>query len=98
MIEPTFDRVLIVKEDFEQVSEGGIVIASTKKKEGKENVSRGRVVASGPGRTMDSGHFEPTKIKPGDKVIFDEDSAYRVSDLGTDYLVLREGQVLGIVK
>ena len=98
MIEPTFDRVVVIKEDFEQVSEGGIVIASTKKRDTKENITRGRVVAVGPGRTFDSGHFEPTKIKVDDKVIFDEENTHMIHDLGTDYLILREGQILAVAK
>lgn len=98
MIEPTFDRVLIQKQDFEEVTDSGIVLATSKKKEGKENVQRGVIIAAGAGRVFDSGHFEPTKVKPGDKVIFDEEAAYRVTDLGSDYLILREAQILGVLK
>lgn len=98
MISPTFDRILIQKQEFEQTTESGIVIAASKQKERKENISRGVVIASGEGRVFDSGHFEPTKIKPGDKVIFDEESAYKVNELGADYLILREAQILAVLK
>ena len=98
MIKPTFDRVLIQLQEFEQVTESGIVLASSKKRETKENISRGVVIATGAGRVFDSGHFEPVKLKQGDKVIFDEESAYRINDMGQDYLMLREAQVLGVLK
>ncbi len=90
-LKPLGDRVVIEPsdEDVEQ-SPGGIYIPDT----AKEKPQKGLVVAVGPGRTSDEGNLVKMSIKSGDTVIYSKYAGTEYSENGTDYLIVRESDVL----
>jgi len=88
---PLGNRIVIEpSEDEQQVSAGGIYIPDT----AKEKPQEGKVVAAGPGRLTDDGKRIPMEIEVGSTVIYGKYSGteYKVGD--TEYVVLREDDVL----
>tara|TARA_B100001750_G_scaffold54721_1_gene41619 strand:- start:5133 stop:5429 length:297 start_codon:yes stop_codon:yes gene_type:complete len=74
------------------VSSGGIYIPDT----AKEKPQEGKVIAAGPGRLTDDGKRVPMEIKKGQTVVYSKygGTEYRVGE--TEYVVLREDDVLFI--
>lgn len=65
-IRPLADRIVIkVIEDTEQTS-GGIFIPDS----AKEKSQKGEIIATGQGKTLDSGEREPMDVKVGEVVLF----------------------------
>ncbi|MBE7639573.1 MULTISPECIES: co-chaperone GroES [Salegentibacter] len=87
-IKPLSDRVLIEPEAAETKTASGIYIPET----AKEKPQRGKVVAAGKG-TKD---HEMT-VKVGDTVLYGKYSGTELKLDGTDYLMMREDDILAIV-
>ena len=62
---PLGDRVLVKRTDEEQTTEGGIVLPGS----AAEQPSEGKVLAVGPGKTMDNGEVRAVSVKEGDLVV-----------------------------
>jgi chaperonin GroES len=92
-IKPLGDRVLIQAMDAEQVSKSGIIIPDT----AKERPSEGKIVAVGPGRLTDDGTRVSPEVKKGDKVLYGKYSGTEVKVDGTEYLILRESDILAVL-
>ncbi|MGD8212855.1 MAG: co-chaperone GroES, partial [Desulfobacterales bacterium] len=60
-IRPLNDRVLVIREEKEQKSAGGIIIPDT----AKEKPQRGKVVVAGPGKMGEDGKRVPLEVKEG---------------------------------
>jgi len=91
-IRPLHDRVIVKRVEEDQVSRGGIIIPDT----AKEKPIKGKVVAVGSGRRLDSGETRTLTVQPGDLVLF---SKYGGTDIKIDneeHLILREDDILGI--
>lgn len=87
-IKPLADRVLVEPAPAEDKTASGIIIPDT----AKEKPQRGTVVAVGPGKKD-----EPTTVKEGDTVLYGKYSGTEISLDGTDYLIMRESDILAIV-
>ena len=88
---PLGNRVVVEPtEDDEQLSSGGIYIPDT----AKEKPQEGSVVAIGPGRMSDDGKRIPMEIKVGDTVVYSKYAGTEYKGGDTDYLVLREDDIL----
>ena len=93
-IQPLADRVVVkALEDSEQMR-GGLYIPDT----AKEKPSQGEVVAAGPGKLSDEGTRVALDVKVGDKVLYGKYSGTDVTLDGEEYLILRESDILAIVK
>ena len=92
-LRPLHDRVIVKRLEEERKSAGGIVIPDT----AAEKPSMGEVVAVGPGKTDEHGKLQPMGVKPGDKVLFGKYSGQEFRMDGTDYLHMREDDIIGIV-
>ncbi|MBI2743026.1 MAG: co-chaperone GroES [Chlamydiales bacterium] len=93
-IRPLGNRVL-VKRSEAKTSKGGIILPDS----AKEKPKQGEVVAVGPGRTDEEGKVHAMGIQVGDRVLF---SAYagsevKTDDLSTDYLIMSEDDILGVL-
>ena len=77
-------------ETEEQMSSGGIYIPDT----AKEKPQEGTVVAIGPGRMTDDGKRIPMELGVGDTVIYSKYAGTEYKEGETEYLVLREDDVL----
>lgn len=85
---PLADRVLIEPIAAETKTASGIIIPDT----AKEKPQEGTVVAVGPGKKD-----EPTTVKVGDKVLYGKYSGSELKLEGKDYLIVKEGDLLGII-
>ena len=93
-VKPLGDRVIIEpSEDQSDTSPGGIIIPDT----AKEKPQQGKVVAVGPGRTTDEGKLIDMPIKNGDSVIYSKYAGTEYNEDGTEYLIVRESDILAIV-
>jgi chaperonin GroES len=91
---PLGDRILVQRtEESDQKSAGGIIIPDT----AKEKPSKGTVVEAGPGATKEDGSRIAMELKKGDEVLFGKYSGTDVTIDGTEYLIMRESDVLGIL-
>jgi len=87
-IKPLADRVLIEPMAAEEKTATGIIIPDT----AKEKPQKGTVVAVGPG-TKD----EKMEVKVGDVVLYGKYSGTELTIKGTDYLIMRQSDVLAII-
>jgi chaperonin GroES len=87
-IKPLADRVLVEPMAAETKTASGIIIPDT----AKEKPQKGKVVAVGPG-TKD----ENMTVKEGDTVLYGKYSGTELKLDGTDYLMMRESDILAIV-
>jgi chaperonin GroES len=93
-IRPLHDRVVIKRIEEELTSAGGIVIPDT----AKEKPMRGEVLAIGPGKMLDNGNLIPLGVKEGDNVLFGKYAGTEVKIDGTEYIVMREDDIMGVVE
>ncbi len=93
---PLGDRVLVKPVSPEdKKSKAGIIIPETVDKKRPE---QGEVIAVGAGRVTDDGKTIPMKIKVGDRIIFSEYGPDEIKVDGEEYFILREDNVLAIIK
>lgn len=93
-IQPLADRIVIVPVS-EKKTLSGIIIPETHSKERPE---KGEVVAVGPGRISDDGKRITPEVKVGDIVVFAKYGPEEVKVDGVDYFILREDQILAVIK
>ncbi len=93
-IRPLHDRVVVTRYEEERTSPGGIVIPDT----AAEKPIQGKVIAVGNGKLLDSGQVRALGVKEGDRVLFGKYSGTEVKIDGTDYLVLREDDIMGVIE
>jgi chaperonin GroES len=93
-IRPLHDRVIIQRLEAEQKSPGGIVIPDS----AAEKPIRGKVVAVGKGKILESGDVRGLDVKVGDMVLFGKYSGTEVKVDDQDYLVMREEDVMAVVE
>lgn len=89
-IQPLADRVLVQPQEAEEKTAGGIIIPDTAK---KERPIEGKVLAVGQG-TKD----EKMVLKVGDKVLYGKYSGTEVELDGENFLIMRQSDVLAVVK
>ena len=93
-IRPLNDRVLVVREEEEQKSAGGIIIPDT----AKEKPQRGKIVAVGPGKMSDDGKRSPLEVKSGDRILFTKYAGTEIKVDGVEHLFMREDDILSILE
>jgi chaperonin GroES len=89
-IRPLDDRVVVQPLEAEETTAGGIVLPDS----AKEKPQRGKVVAVGPGKLLDSGVRGALSVTVGDEVIFGKYGGSEVEIDGVEYKILRESDVL----
>jgi chaperonin GroES len=93
-IRPLNDRVLVIREEEEQKTVGGIIIPDT----AKEKPQRGKIVAAGPGKMGEDGKRIPLEIKEGDRILFSKYAGTEIKLDGVEHLFMREDDMLSIVE
>jgi len=93
-IVPLGDRVLVKPLEVEEETKGKIVIPDT----AKEKPQEGEVIAVGDGKLLDSGQKVPLSVKKGDKILYGKYSGTEVKVDGVEHLIVREDDILAIVK
>ena len=87
-IKPLADRVLILPAPAEEKTIGGIIIPDT----AKEKPLKGEVIAVGNG-TKD----EEMVLKVGDTVLYGKYAGTELEVEGTQYLIMRQSDVLAVL-
>lgn len=91
---PLHDRVVIKRIDEDTKTKGGIIIPEN----AQEKPMQGEVVAAGPGARDETGKIAPLDIKAGDIVLFGKWSGTEVKIDGTEYLIMKESDIMGVVE
>lgn len=94
IMSPLHDRVLLKRLESEQTTAGGIIIPDT----AKEKAQYAQVVATGPGKVTSQGSVYPIGVKIGEKVVIGKYSGTEIKIEGHEYLIVKEDEILGIVK
>jgi chaperonin GroES len=92
-VRPLDDRVVVEPLEAEEKTAGGILLPDT----AKQKPQRGRVLAVGPGKLLDSGERAAMAVARGDEVIY---GRYAGSDVEVDrkeIKILRESDILAKV-
>ncbi|KKI91363.1 hypothetical protein WQ54_15170 [Bacillus sp. SA1-12] len=93
MLKPLGDRVIIELVESEEKTASGIVLPES----AKEKPQEGKVVAVGTGRVLDSGEKVALEVAEGDRIIFSKYAGTEVKYEGTEYLILRESDILAVI-
>ena len=85
---PLADRVLVEPEAAEEKTASGIIIPDT----AKEKPQKGKIIAIGDGTTD-----HKMNVKVGDRVLYGKYSGTELTIEDTDYLIMKESDIFGIV-
>lgn len=91
---PLHDRVLLRRLESDTKTAGGIIIPDT----AKEKPAQAEVVAVGTGSCDDAGKLIPLAVKEGDIVLFSKWSGTEINLDGTELLVVKESDIMGIIE
>ena len=92
-LQPLGDRLIVEVLDEEDVTASGIVLPDT----AKEKPQRGRVLSVGPGSRDEDGKHVEMDVEEGDEIIFSKYGGTEIKLAGSEYLILRESDVLAKV-
>lgn len=93
-IQPLADRVVVKAAEAETKTKSGIIIPDS----AKEKPQKGEIIAVGPGKYAEaSGTLIPLSVKVGDTILYGKYSGTEINIEGTDYLIMRESDILAIV-
>lgn len=92
-IRPLGDKVVIKKLEAQETTKSGILIPGA----AKEQPQMAEVIAVGPGGFVEGKEIK-MEIKVGDKVIFSKYSGTEVKLEGTEYIVLKQEDILAIIE
>jgi chaperonin GroES len=91
---PLHDRILVRRIEEGESIRGGIIIPDT----AKEKPQEGEVIAVGKGKSNDEGKVFPLDVKAGDRILFGKWGGTEIKIDGEDFLIMKEDEVLGILK
>jgi len=92
-IRPLYDRLVVRRIDEQETTRNGIVIPDS----AKEKPQQGEVIAVGHGKRLEDGKLVALEVKTGDRVLFGKYSGNDTKLEGTEYIIMREDDVLGIL-
>jgi chaperonin GroES len=93
-IRPLQDRVVVRRRKEAEQKVGKIIVPDS----AKEKPQEAEVVAVGPGRVSEQGKLLPLTLKAGDVVLIGKWSGTEVTIDSEEYLILKEDEVLGVLK
>jgi chaperonin GroES len=93
-IRPLYDRVVIKRvEEKGDALRGGLYIPDS----AKEKPQEGEVMAVGKGKRLEDGKVVALDVRVGDRILFGKYSGNDITIEGTDYMIMREDEILGIL-
>jgi len=93
MLKPLADRVVLKMTKAEETTKSGIILSEGS----KEKPQIAEVIEVGPGEKVD-GKIEPVNVKKGDNVIVSKYSGTEVKYEGTEYIIVKQDDILAIVE
>ncbi len=93
-LQPLGDRVVVEREEAEEVTSGGIVLPDS----AKDKPARGKVLSVGEGRLLDDGSRKGLQVKPGDRVLFSSyaGESFKLGD--QELMLMHEEDILAVVE
>lgn len=92
-VRPLHDRILVKRTAEDDVTAGGIIIPDS----AKEKPYKGEIVAAGNGRILEDGTVLPLEVKVGDSILFGKYAGTELKLEGSEYIMMREDDVLGVL-
>ncbi len=92
-IRPLYDRIVVKRSEEKETTSNGIIIPDS----AKEKPQEGEVIAVGHGKRLDDGRLVALDVKAGDHILFGKYSGSETKLDGTEYIIIREDDVLGIL-
>ncbi|MGA0242351.1 MAG: co-chaperone GroES [Candidatus Marinamargulisbacteria bacterium] len=89
---PLADRVIVEQEAAETKTASGIVLPDA----AQEKPQLGKVLAVGPGRYNDKGELTPLQTNVGDLVVFSKYGGTEIKENGSEYLIIKESDILAV--
>jgi chaperonin GroES len=93
-IRPLHDRIVVKRIESSENKIGGLFIPDS----AKEKPQEGEVVAVGNGKRGEDGKVIPLDVKAGDRILFGKYSGSDIKIDGTEYMIMREDEVLGVLE
>ena len=93
-VRPLHDRIIVQRLEEGEQKVGGIIIPDS----AKEKPQQGKVYAVGAGKVKDDGKRQPLDVKDGDTILFGKYSGQEIKIDGSEYLIIREEEVLGVIE
>jgi chaperonin GroES len=91
---PLHDRVVVKRVEEDTKTKGGIIIPDT----AQEKPMQGEVIAVGPGARDEDGDYIKMDVKAGDRILFGKWSGTEVKIDGTEYLIMKESDIMGVIE
>ena len=92
-IRPLYDRIVVKRIEEQETTSHGIIIPDS----AKEKPQEGEVMAVGHGKRLEDGKLVALDVKAGDRILFGKYSGSEAKVEGTDYIIMREDDVLGVL-
>jgi chaperonin GroES len=92
-IRPLYDRIVVKRIEEQETTRNGIVIPDS----AKEKPQEGEVMAAGIGKRLEDGQVVGLDVKAGDRILFAKYSGNEIQLDGTEYIIMREDDVLGVL-
>lgn len=93
-LKPLHDRVVVKVLEAETRTASGLVIPDN----AAEKPTQGRVLAVGPGRTLDNGQTISMSVTVGDTVLFAKFGGQQLKVDGEEITVLREEDIFAVIE
>ena len=91
-LRPLYDRIVVKRIEEQESTRHGIIIPDS----AKEKPHEAEVIV-GRGKRLDDGKLTALDVKVGDRILFGKYSGSETKVDGTEYIVMREDDVLGIL-
>ncbi len=92
-IRPLHDRIVVKRIAEEETTRSGIIIPDS----AKEKPQEAEVMAVGNGKRLENGTLQALDVSAGDRVLFGKYSGSEVTLDGTEYIILREDDILAVL-
>ena len=93
-IRPLYDRIVVERVEETETMAGGLYIPDS----AKEKPQKGKVIAVGKGKRLEDGTVVALDVQPGDQILFGKYSGNEIKIDGSEYLIMREDEVLGVLE
>jgi len=92
-LQPVGDRIVVKPLAAEEKTKSGLIVPDA----AKEKPQEGKVIAVGKGKLLDDGDLKKLEVKVGERIVYGKYSGSEVRLNDTDYVILREEDILAIV-
>jgi len=93
-IRPLYDRIVVKRIEERETTQNGIIIPDS----AQEKPQEGEIIAAGRGKRLDDGTLVALDVKAGDRILFGKYSGNETKLDGTEYIIMREDDVLGVLE